>query len=152
MLRVVRDSKENRVSLFVISRELENSLLTCIHPLRFEDKHHMNGIGKKILNFIKHFSEPEEDLDNQVILSIVEDVWSAKGKRQVVFVSHNANIVVNGDADLVIVCDYRTAGDHSGGRIKCQGAIDIEEIRNEITSIMEGGKEAFKLRNQKYGF
>ena len=96
--------------------------------------------------------QPEEDLDNQVILNIVEDVWSAKGKRQVIFASHNANIVVNGDGDLVIVCDYRTAGDHSGGRIKCQGAIDIDEIRNEITTIMEGGKEAFKLRKQKYGF
>lgn len=96
--------------------------------------------------------QPEEDLDNQVILNIVEDVSSAKGKRRVVFASHNANIVVNGDADLVIVCDYRTAGDHSGGRIKCQGAIDIDEIRNEITTIMEGGKETFKLRKQKYGF
>lgn len=94
----------------------------------------------------------EEDLDNQVILEIIEDIWVAKAKRQVIFSSHNANIVVNGDADLVAVCDYRTSGDQSGGLIKYQGAIDMDDIRNQITKIMEGGKEAFNLRKQKYGF
>lgn len=96
--------------------------------------------------------QPEEDLDNQVILEIVEEIWKAKRKRQIIFSSHNANIVVNGDADLVICCDYRTAGDHSGGKIKCQGAIDVEEMNKEITMVMEGGKEAFRLRKEKYGF
>jgi chromosome segregation protein len=96
--------------------------------------------------------QPEEDLDNQVILEIVTEIWKAKQKRQIVFTSHNANIVVNGDADLVVCCDYRTAGDQSGGRVKAQGAIDIEEMRVEITKIMEGGKDAFRLRKEKYGF
>lgn len=59
---------------------------------------------------------------------------------------------MNGDADLVIVCDYRMAGDQSGGRIKAMGAIDIDEIRGEITTVMEGGAEAFRLRKEKYGF
>ena len=96
--------------------------------------------------------QPEEDLDNQVIRDIVAELWKAKFKRQIIFSSHNANIVVNGDADLVICCDYRTAGDHSGGKIKCQGAIDVEEINKEITAVMEGGEEAFRLRKAKYGF
>ncbi len=96
--------------------------------------------------------QPEEDLDNPVILEIVKDIWRAKTKRQILFSSHNANIVVNGDADLVICCDYRTAGDQSGGLIKSKGAIDMDEIRNEITRVMEGGKEAFRLRKEKYGF
>lgn len=96
--------------------------------------------------------QPEEDLDNQVILQIVEDIWESKKQRQIIFSSHNANIVVNGDADLVVVCDYRTSGDQSGGKIKCQGAIDIEEIRKEITIVMEGGKDAFRMRKEKYGF
>jgi len=96
--------------------------------------------------------QPEEDLDNQVILEIVKHLWSSKDKRQILFSSHNANIVVNGDADLVICCDYRRAGDQSGGQIKCQGAIDVEIIRKEITTIIEGGKEAFRLRKDKYGF
>jgi len=96
--------------------------------------------------------QPEEDLDNPVILEIVQDIWRAKTKRQIIFSSHNANIVVNGDADLVICCDYRTAGDQSGGQIKLSGAIDMNDVRNEITKVMEGGKEAFRLRKEKYGF
>ena len=96
--------------------------------------------------------QPEEDLDNQVILEIVEEIWKAKKNRQIIFTSHNANIVVNGDADLVVCCDYRTAGDQSGGKIKCLGAIDVPEMRKEITVVMEGGREAFRLRRDKYGF
>jgi chromosome segregation protein len=96
--------------------------------------------------------QPEEDLDNQVILEIVQQIWKAKNGRQIIFSSHNPNIVVNGDADLVACCDYRTAGDHSGGRIKCCGAIDVDEIKKEITVVMEGGKDAFRLRKDKYGF
>lgn len=96
--------------------------------------------------------QPEDDLDNNVIKEIVEEIWKAKGRRQLIFSSHNANLVVNGDAELVICCDYRVAGDQSGGKISSQGAIDVEEIRREITNVMEGGKEAFTLRKEKYGF
>ena len=60
--------------------------------------------------------QPEDDLDNYVIKDIVEQVWLAKTKRQLIFSSHNANLVVNGDAELVVCCDYRKAGDQSGGR------------------------------------
>lgn len=66
--------------------------------------------------------------------------------------SHNANLVVNGDAELVACCDYRTTATESGGQIKLAGAIDMPEINKEITEVMEGGIEAFKLRHQKYGF
>ncbi|MBS0211297.1 MAG: AAA family ATPase [Planctomycetes bacterium] len=96
--------------------------------------------------------QPEEDLDNPVVLEIVSDLWRAKQKRQLIFSSHNANIVVNGDADLVICCGYRSAGDQTKGTVKCEGAIDVEEINKEITAVMEGGKEAFRLRKEKYGF
>lgn len=96
--------------------------------------------------------QPEQDLDNQVVLEIVREIWGAKKNRQVIIASHNANIVVNGDADLVMVCDYRKLGDQSGGKISGQGAIDIPVIKEHITRIMEGGKEAFRLRKEKYGF
>ncbi|MGB0890162.1 MAG: AAA family ATPase [Solirubrobacterales bacterium] len=96
--------------------------------------------------------QPEDDLDSQVVLEIVDKIWSAKRTRQLIFTSHNANLVVNGDAELVICCDYRSAGDQSGGRIKLQGAIDIPELRKEISLIMEGGEKAFRLRKEKYGF
>jgi type III restriction enzyme len=96
--------------------------------------------------------QPEDDLDSQVLLEIVDLIWKAKEHRQLIFASHNANLVVNGDAELVVCCDYRDAGDHSAGEIKLEGAIDIPAVRDEITVVMEGGEKAFRLRKEKYGF
>lgn len=96
--------------------------------------------------------QPEEDLDNNVIGDIVEMIWVAKHKRQLLFASHNANLVVNGDADLVACCTYRSAGDQSGGKIAHEGAIDVPAVKAAITEVMEGGEAAFVLRRQKYGF
>jgi chromosome segregation protein len=96
--------------------------------------------------------QPEEDLDNKMVSEIADLVCKAKNNRQLIFTSHNANIVVNGDAELVVCCDYKVTGDQSKGGIKTQGAIDIGEIRKEITQVMEGGEKAFKLRKDKYGF
>ncbi len=96
--------------------------------------------------------QPEDDLNMKIINDIVELLWHAKTHRQIAFVSHNANLVVNGDAELVICCDYRTSGTESAGKVKLTGAIDIPTIRTEITDVMEGGEEAFKLRQMKYGF
>ncbi len=96
--------------------------------------------------------QPEDDLNMKIINDIVETLWRAKTHRQVVFASHNANLVVNGDAELIICCDYRTSATESGGQIKLTGAIDVPEINHEITEVMEGGVDAFKLRQKKYGF
>jgi putative AbiEii toxin of type IV toxin-antitoxin system/AAA domain-containing protein len=96
--------------------------------------------------------QPEDDLNMKVISEVVETLWRSKGHRQLIFASHNANLVVNGDAELVISCDYRTSSTESGGKIKLTGAIDDPTIRSEITEVMEGGEDAFKLRQLKYGF
>lgn len=96
--------------------------------------------------------QPEDDVDSKLVQEIVARIWTAKTKRQLIFASHNANFVVNGDAELVICCDYRKAGDQTAGQIKLTGAIDNEKIRDEITTITEGGPAAFKLRKEKYGF
>ena len=96
--------------------------------------------------------QPEDDLDNQIMSDIVECLWDAKKRRQIIFSSHNANLVVNGDAELVVCCEYCIARDFSKGRIASEGAIDIPETRNSIKKVMEGGEEAFMLRLEKYGF
>jgi type III restriction enzyme len=96
--------------------------------------------------------QPEDDLDSEVVQNIVEQIWAAKRHRQLVFTSHNANLVVNGDAELVIHCDYRVRGEQSRGEIRGQGAIDRTVIREAITTVMEGGEKAFRLRKEKYGF
>ena len=96
--------------------------------------------------------QPEDDIDNRAIDQIIKNIWDAKKKRQLIFTSHNANLVVNGDAELVICCDYKDSTSQTRGVLKEEGAIDKKLIRNEITSVMEGGEKAFKLRKDKYGF
>ena len=96
--------------------------------------------------------QPEDDIDSKMSPDIVQQIWKAKRQRQLIFASHNANFVVNGDAELVVCCDYVRAGDQTGGRIKFAGAIDKKAIKEEITTVTEGGERAFKLRKEKYGF
>ncbi|MBN9385883.1 MAG: AAA family ATPase [Chitinophagaceae bacterium] len=96
--------------------------------------------------------QPEDDIDNRAIDDIIKNIWQAKKKRQLIFSSHNANMVVNGDAELVVCFDYRESGNQTRGIIKAEGAIDFKGVRDEITSVMEGGEKAFILRKQKYGF
>lgn len=96
--------------------------------------------------------QPEDDLDSQVIQGVVDLIWSAKHSRQLIFSSHNANLVVNGDAELIACFNYRSTGDQSSGEIELQGAIDTPRVRSQITTVMEGGEKAFRLRKEKYGF
>lgn len=96
--------------------------------------------------------QPEEDLDNPVMLEIVNQLWEAKQLRQIIFASHNANLVVNGDAELVAWFGYRASDDQSRGTVQGVGAIDVEDTRAAIKQIMEGGEAAFRLRREKYGF
>jgi chromosome segregation protein len=96
--------------------------------------------------------QPEDDVDSKLVKDIIEQIWKAKKRRQLIFASHNANFVVNGDAELVVCCDYVKAGDQTGGQIKFAGAIDTKPIKDEITAVTEGGEDAFKLRRDKYGF
>ena len=96
--------------------------------------------------------QPEDDIDSKMIKDIVEQVWKAKSKRQLIFASHSANFVVNGDAELVVCCDYIKSGDQTRGVIKAVGAIDKKDIKEEIILVTEGGRLAFKLRMDQYGF
>jgi chromosome segregation protein len=96
--------------------------------------------------------QPEEDLDNEQIQILSERIAETKHNRQLLFVSHNANIVVNGDAELVVAFGYNDPDDNSQGKITQAGSIDCLPIRNRITAVMEGGRDAFNLRKNKYGF
>jgi len=96
--------------------------------------------------------QPEDDIDNRAIKDITKNIWDAKKKRQLIFASHNANLVVNGDAELVVCFDYRESDNQTRGTIKAEGSIDFKNVRDEITSVMEGGEKAFRLRKDKYGF
>ena len=101
--------------------------------------------------------QPEDDLDNRVIMRIVELLRKSKSNRQLIFSTHNSNIVVNGDADKVIALISSEPSSNPNVntprvRLDCDGAIETPSIRSAITSIMEGGRDAFDLRSRKYGF
>jgi ABC-type transport system involved in cytochrome bd biosynthesis fused ATPase/permease subunit len=93
--------------------------------------------------------QPEDELDNRFLNeTIIPALHRLKGKRQVIFATHNANIVVNGDADQVIVLEATARH----GRIAEMGAIEDRPIRDAILRTLDGGEEAFRLRRVKYGF
>ncbi|MFM2044696.1 MAG: hypothetical protein RLY86_3272 [Pseudomonadota bacterium] len=99
--------------------------------------------------------QPEDDLDNKVVMDIVRLVQRMKRKRQLIFATHNANFVVNGDADKVVALAPGLAGDGQPGHriaVAVDGAIETEAVRKEITETMEGGRPAFELRGRKYQF
>ena len=95
--------------------------------------------------------QPEDNLDNAFIAErIVQELRAAKTERQFLFATHNANIPVFGDAEWIGVCS--ASEDQAEMSIDAQGSIDIPSIRDRAASILEGGKEAFMQRKEKYGF
>jgi hypothetical protein len=95
--------------------------------------------------------QPEDNLDNAFIAErIVQELRAAKTERQFVFATHNANIPVFGDAEWIGVCS--ASGEHAEMPLEAQGSIDIPEIRDQVANILEGGREAFMQRKEKYGF
>lgn len=90
--------------------------------------------------------QPEDNLDNHFIYeTVVKSILRMKERRQMVFVTHNANIPVLAEAELVVVL----SSDGEKGRIEKMGSLD--ECRQEIVDLLEGGKEAFELRRERYG-
>lgn len=96
--------------------------------------------------------QPEDDLDNRFITeSIVPKMREEKRRRQFVFATHNANIPVLGDAELIVGLAARNDG-HGALTAKHMGSIDSRGVRELVEEVLEGGRRAFELRRQKYGF
>ncbi|CAK0763107.1 AAA family ATPase [uncultured Gammaproteobacteria bacterium] len=95
--------------------------------------------------------QPEENLDpKSVFEELVALFITAKSKRQVIMVTHNANLVINTDADQIIVAD---AGPHSAGGLPPityrAGGLENADIRKAVCDILEGGEEAFRERARR---
>ena len=87
--------------------------------------------------------QPEDDLDNKLVYDlIVTRLKKAKSKRQIIVVTHNANIPVNGDAEYIVSMD----SDTDKISTKYVGTMDDENIRKEICDVMEGTQDAFEMR------
>jgi hypothetical protein len=91
--------------------------------------------------------QPEDQVDSAFITQdLLPVIREAKRRRQLIFVTHNANIPVNGDADLVYACQF------SGGKVVslAQGGLDRPVVKQAVLDIMEGSQGAFRRRAEKY--
>ena len=113
--------------------------------------------------------QPEDDLDNRAIYTdLVSYLRDKKTKRQIILVTHNPNIVVGADSELVIVANKHGSKNENPDKIKfCYYGDTLESsfkdndektvlykqgIKEHICEILEGGDAAFKLREKKYGY
>ncbi|MFO7695728.1 MAG: AAA family ATPase [Anaerolineae bacterium] len=95
--------------------------------------------------------QPEENLDPKSVYDELVDLFvEAKSRRQVIMVTHNANLVVNTDADQIIIAE---AGPHPLGALPPisyrAGGIDEAAIRSAVCDILEGGEDAFQARARR---
>ena len=91
--------------------------------------------------------QPEDDLDNHLIYGlVVQQIRSIKRHRQLIIVTHNPNIVVNGDAEYIHVLDF-----NDQCYVKQTGSLQDQAMREEVCQVMEGGQEAFDRRYQRLG-
>lgn len=93
--------------------------------------------------------QPEDELDSNFVYNeLIPMVRRMKMKRQLIFATHNANLPVNGDADLLYAFEAKDAK----GICKAQGGLDREDVTEAVLDIMEGSEKAFTRRREKYGF
>jgi predicted ATPase len=146
------------------------------------DMFHVMSQGKQafvILKLLLDFSDkkcpilidqPEDSLDNRAIYNeLVQYIKQKKKERQIILVTHNPNVVVSADSELVIVANQHGKDSINRDEIKFQyieGSLESTKqkddsikiilesqgVREHVCEILEGGKEAFKKREEKYGF
>ena len=92
--------------------------------------------------------QPEDDLDNHLIYDlVVRQIRENKVRRQIIVVTHNPNIVVNGDAEMLHALDFQ-AGQC---RVVQSGSLQEDAMRETVCRVMEGGREAFERRYRRLG-
>lgn len=97
--------------------------------------------------------QPEENLDpSSVQDDLVPFFREAARRRQIIMVTHNANLVVNTDSDQVIVASSQRKSTNSLPDVTyLAGGLEDGEIRDQVCRLLEGGQEAFRKRGERYG-
>ena len=131
-------------------------------------------ILKLLLEFSKKecpilIDQPEDSLDNRAIYNeLVKYLVDKKKQRQIILVTHNSNVVVSADAEQIIVSNQQDEKSPNVDNNKFQyvaGGLEFTKdkdiavpitlwtqgIREHVCEILEGGNEAFKKRERKYG-
>lgn len=100
-----------------------------------------NGTGPIIID------QPEDELDSAFVYQqLVPLVREVRNRRQVIFATHNANLPVSGDAELV----YALKTENGKGVMRTEGGLDRNDVKQAILDIMEGSKAAFERRQEIY--
>lgn len=165
---------------------LSNALLAdCFYYITYDieyedDDFRKMSDGKKafvVLKLLLDFSDkdcpilidqPEDDLDNRAIYTdLVQYLRRKKKLRQIIVATHNPNIVVGADSELVICANQDGLKNYNRGRKKfqyvsgslehsiekkkCEEILEGQGVREHVCEILEGGDIAFRLRDNKYG-
>lgn len=129
----------------------ETTILYHKKPLR---EYSLGQRATVILHILMHLQrhpviiidQPEDDLDNETLYShFIRQLVDRKELTQFIFATHNPNIPVLGDAEQAIVC--RKEGDAFSFD---HGSIDNKDIQQRIVTVMEGGEDAFRRRQDIY--
>ena len=96
--------------------------------------------------------QPEENLDSESIFSLLSHYFrTAKARRQVIVITHNPNLVVNTDADQVIIASAeRREASLPRFSYKTGGLESAAGIKDAVCRILEGGEQAFLQRERRY--
>jgi ABC-type cobalamin/Fe3+-siderophores transport system ATPase subunit len=93
--------------------------------------------------------QPEDELDSNYIFSdLVPLLRHTKNGRQLILATHNANLPVNADAELIYAFDAQAGR----GTNRAEGGLDRTSVTKAVLDIMEGTERAFKQRSEKYHF
>jgi hypothetical protein len=99
--------------------------------------------------------QPEDDLDNRFITEcVVPRMKQEKRRRQFIFATHNANVPVLGDAELIVGMTAKGESEEGQAALSAEymGSIDTRRVKRLVEEVLEGGKAAFERRRAKYGF
>ena len=95
--------------------------------------------------------QPEDDLDNRFVYEgVVQNLRKLKAHRQIIASTHNANVPVLGDAELIVALE--SDGRHGKPAVGGIGSLDDASIRSMVEDVLEGGPAAFNARQHLYGF
>lgn len=126
--------------------------------------------GMLIQDWTSKMCLQKDSLDNRAIYNeLVTYIKKKKRERQIILVTHNSNVVVSADAENVIVANQEGSDSHNRDGMRFQyvnGALEFTKSRNpeepsvlysqgireHVCDILEGGRDAFEKREQKYGF
>ena len=184
--RIQRDSSSLRLKSNVSQGDLYHQLFKDYFRIKYSVKYQGDDLSKMspgkrglvLLQLLLHISnakypilidQPEDNLDNRTVYNELKQlIRTKKVDRQIIMVTHNANLVVSTDAENIIVANQSGQQNRDNEKYRFEyvnGALENtfsnesesavlhkKGIREHVCEILEGGKDAFLNREKKYGF